>query len=123
MQRVMGSIAPEYMQGVYQKWNEIVNSNEGEALKKIIKQKHADYTLAVKENQKNLYREISEYFLTIRYNKENKHSCVCPMVVIFCIAILTKLCYNTTIKFSILTNRKEVVPMSQKIATRFSPPA
>ena len=27
-----------------------------------IKQKHADYTLAVKENQKNLYREISEYF-------------------------------------------------------------
>ena len=36
MQRVMGSIAPGYMQGVYQKWNEIVNSNEGEALKKII---------------------------------------------------------------------------------------
>lgn len=27
-----------------------------------IKQKCADYTLAVKENQKNLYREISEYF-------------------------------------------------------------
>ena len=27
-----------------------------------IKQKRADYTLAVKENQKNLYREISEYF-------------------------------------------------------------
>lgn len=27
-----------------------------------IKQKHADYTLAVKENQKNLYRKISEYF-------------------------------------------------------------
>ncbi|TGY86597.1 hypothetical protein E5329_28115 [Petralouisia muris] len=25
-------------------------------------QKRADYTLAVKENQKNLYREISEYF-------------------------------------------------------------
>ena len=36
MQRVMGSIAPEYMQNVYQKWNEIVNSKEGEALKKII---------------------------------------------------------------------------------------
>ena len=27
-----------------------------------IKQKRADYTLAVKENQKNLYREISGYF-------------------------------------------------------------
>lgn len=36
MQRVMGSIAPEYMQNVYQKWNETVNSNEGEALKKNI---------------------------------------------------------------------------------------
>ncbi len=36
MQRVMGSIAPEYMQNVYQKWNETVNSNEGEALKKTI---------------------------------------------------------------------------------------
>lgn len=126
------------MQNVYKKWNELVNSNEGETLKKIIcidgktmrgnkskeqkanhivsawcdmggfclgqkkveeksneitaipqlldtiqvkgcvitvdamgtqteivekiKQKRADYTLAVKENQKNLYREISEYF-------------------------------------------------------------
>lgn len=36
IQRVMGSIAPEYMQGVYKKWNELINSNEGEALKKII---------------------------------------------------------------------------------------
>ena len=36
MQRVMGSIAPEYMQGVYNKWHELVNSNEGETLKKII---------------------------------------------------------------------------------------
>lgn len=36
MQRVMGSIAPEFMQRVYQKWNEIVNSREREALKKII---------------------------------------------------------------------------------------
>ena len=36
IQRVMGSIAPEYMQRVYQKWNELVNSNEGETLKKII---------------------------------------------------------------------------------------
>ena len=138
MQMVMGSIAPEYMQNVYKKWNELANSNEGETLKKIIcidgktmrgnkskeqkanhivsawcdidgfclgqkkveeksneitaipqlldtiqvkgcvvtvdamgtqteivekiKQKRADYTLAVKENQKNLYREISEYF-------------------------------------------------------------
>lgn len=148
MQRVMGSIAPEYMQGVYQKWNEIVNSNEGEVLKKIIcidgktmrgnkfkdqkanhivsawcdrdgfclgqkkveeksneitaipqlldiiqvkgsvitidamgtqteivekiKQKRADYTLAVKENQKNLYREIREYFGDMEFLKEMK---------------------------------------------------
>ena len=36
MQRVMGSIAPEYMQNVYKKWNELANSNEGETLKKII---------------------------------------------------------------------------------------
>ena len=36
VQRVMGSIAPEYMQNVYKKWNELVNSNEGETLKKII---------------------------------------------------------------------------------------
>ena len=35
MQRVMGSIAPEYMQGVYNKWHELVNSNEGETLKKL----------------------------------------------------------------------------------------
>lgn len=35
MQRVMGSIAPEYMQGVYNKWNELVNSNEGEHSKKL----------------------------------------------------------------------------------------
>ena len=34
MQRVMGSIAPEYMQNVYKKWNELVNGNEGETLKK-----------------------------------------------------------------------------------------
>jgi len=148
MQRVMGSIAPEYIQGVYKKWNELVNSREGEALKKIIcidgktmrgnkskeqkanhivsawcdmdgfclgqkkveeksneitaipqlldaiqvkgcvitvdamgtqteivekiKQKSADYTLAVKENQKNLYREISEYFGEEEFLKEIK---------------------------------------------------
>lgn len=30
----MGGIAPEYMQNVYKKWNELVNSNEGETLKK-----------------------------------------------------------------------------------------
>ena len=34
MQMVMGSIAPEYMQNVYKKWNELANSNEGETLKK-----------------------------------------------------------------------------------------
>lgn len=37
-----------------------------------IKQKHADYTLAVKENQKNLYREISEYFEDVELLKEIK---------------------------------------------------
>lgn len=148
IQRVMGNIAPGYMQGVYKKWNELVNSKEGETLKKIIcidgktmrgnkskkqkanhivsawcdmdgfclgqkkveeksneitaipklldtiqvkgsvitidamgtqteiaekiKQKRADYTLAVKENQKNLYKEISEYFETEEFLKEIK---------------------------------------------------
>lgn len=28
------NIAPEYMRGVYKKWNELVNSNKGETLKK-----------------------------------------------------------------------------------------
>lgn len=138
IQRVMGMIDPAYMQKIYEKWNELVNNNEGEKLKKIIsidgktmrsnktatqkanhivsawcdeegfcmgqqvvdeksneitaipklletinvkgcvvtidamgtqteiaetiKNKRGDYTLAVKENQKNLYTEISEYF-------------------------------------------------------------
>lgn len=35
IQRVMGSIAPEHMQSVYGKWNELVNSNEGENLKRL----------------------------------------------------------------------------------------
>lgn len=150
IQRVMGSIAPEHMQNVYGKWNELVNSNEGEKLKKIIcidgktmrgnkskkqkanhivsawcdmdgfclgqkkveeksneitaipqlldaiqikgcivtidamgtqteivkkiKQKRADYTLAVKENQKNLYREIREYFEDGELLKEIKNN-------------------------------------------------
>ncbi len=148
MQRVMGSIAPEYMQGVYKKWNRLVSRNEGETLKKIIcidgkpmrgnkskeqkanhivsawcdmdgfflgqkkveeksngiiaipqlldaiqakggiitidimgtqteiaekiKQKRADYMLAVKENQKNLYNEIKEYFEDVEFLKEIK---------------------------------------------------
>ena len=37
-----------------------------------IKQKQADYTLAVKENQKNLYMEISEYFEDEELLKELK---------------------------------------------------
>lgn len=37
-----------------------------------IKQKHADYTLAVKENQKKLYQEISEYFEDDELLKEIK---------------------------------------------------
>ena len=36
MQRVMGSIAPEYIQNVYKKWNGLTDSSEGETLKKII---------------------------------------------------------------------------------------
>lgn len=34
IQRVMGNIVPEYMQNVYKKWNELVNSNEREHSKK-----------------------------------------------------------------------------------------
>ncbi len=138
IQRVMGNISPQYMQNLYEKWNELISSNEGEKLKKIIcidgktmrgnkvkdgkpnhivsawcdedgfclgqkavseksneitaipqlldtlnikgnivtidaigtqkeiaekiKNKRADYVLAVKENQRNLYSEISEFF-------------------------------------------------------------
>lgn len=138
IQRVMGMIDPKCIQEIYEKWNELVNSNKGEKLKKIInidgktmrsnksarqkanhivsawcdedgfcmgqqlvneksneitaipklletinvkgcvvtidamgtqtaiaeaiRNKRGDYTLAVKENQENLYREISEYF-------------------------------------------------------------
>ena len=36
IERVMGMIDPAYMQKIYEKWNELVNSNEGEKLKKII---------------------------------------------------------------------------------------
>lgn len=36
IQRVMGNIEPSYIQRIYKKWNELVNSNEGEKLKKII---------------------------------------------------------------------------------------
>lgn len=39
-----------------------------------IKQKYADYTLAVKENQKNLYREISGFFGDMEFLKEMKSS-------------------------------------------------
>lgn len=150
IQRVMGNIAPEYMQGVYEKWNELASSNEGEKLKKIIsidgktmrgnkserqkanhivsawcdtdgfclgqkkvdeksneitaipqlletihikgsvitidamgtqteiaekiREKRADYTLAVKENQKNLYAEISEYFEDGEFLREIKEN-------------------------------------------------
>ncbi|MBR1736324.1 MAG: ISAs1 family transposase [Firmicutes bacterium] len=150
IQRVMGMIDPAYMQKIYEKWNELVNSNEGEKLKKIIcidgktmrgnrtetqkpnhivsawsdadgfclgqkavdeksneitaipellktinvkgcvitidamgtqtdiaeaiKGKHADYTLAVKENQHNLYTEISEYFEDKEFLEEIKNN-------------------------------------------------
>lgn len=150
IQRVMGNIEPKYMQGIYEKWNELANSNEGEKLKKIIcidgktmrgnkskdqkanhivsawcdmdgfclgqkkvdeksneitaipelldtirvrgsvvtidamgtqteiadkiREKKADYTLAVKENQKNLYEEISEYFQDNELLKEIKRN-------------------------------------------------
>ena len=39
-----------------------------------IKQKRADCMLAVKENQKNLYREISEYFGNGEFLREIKDS-------------------------------------------------
>ncbi len=39
-----------------------------------IKQKCADYTLSIKENPKNLYMEISEYFWDMEFLKEMKNS-------------------------------------------------
>ena len=41
IQRVMAAIDPKYMQAVVIEWNEIINSNEGEKLKKINPQKHS----------------------------------------------------------------------------------
>jgi len=146
LQRVMGSIDPRHMQKLYEKWNGLLSTDEGEKLKKIIcidgktmrgngnrnqkpnhivsawsdedgfclgqkaveeksneitaipqlldtvnvkgdiitidamgtqtaiaekiKSKRADYVLAVKENQKNLYSEISEYFSEKEFPEE-----------------------------------------------------
>lgn len=146
IQRVMGSINPQHMQKLYEKWNGLLSTDEGEKLKKIIcidgktmrgngtrgqkpnhivsawsdedgfclgqktveeksneitaipqlldavnvkgnvitidamgtqtaiaekiKAKKAEYVLAVKENQKNLYEEISEYFEDEGFLKE-----------------------------------------------------
>ena len=150
IQRVMGNIAPQHMQKLYEKWNDLLSTDEGEKLKKIIcidgktmrgngnryhKPNHivsawsdddgfclgqkaieeksneitaipqlldtinikgnvvtidamgtqtaiaekirsarADYVLAVKENQKNLYTEIAEYFEDEEFRKEIKNS-------------------------------------------------
>jgi len=148
LQRVMGNIDPQHMQDLYGKWNEMLSTDEGEKLKKIIcidgktmrgngsknqrpnhivsawsdedgfclgqkaveeksneitaipqlleainvkgnvitidamgtqtaiagkiRSKRADYVLSVKENQKNLYAEISEYFEDEELLKEIK---------------------------------------------------
>lgn len=150
IQRVMGMIEPSCLQKIYEKWNELVNSNEGEKLKKIIcidgktmrgnttatqkpnhivsawcdtdgfclgqeaveeksneitaipklldtinvkgsvitidamgtqtaiaekiRAKRADYTLAVKENQRKLFEEVSEYFEDEELLKEVKEN-------------------------------------------------
>ena len=138
IQRVMGLVSPEILQQLYQKWQELLNKNEGELIKKVIcidgktmqgnrcgerkpchvvsawskedgfclgqkvveeksneitaipelfekiqvkgqivtidamgtqkeiaekiKKKRADYVLALKGNQKNLYEDVKEYF-------------------------------------------------------------
>ncbi len=36
IQRVMGNINPQHLQGLYQKWNDMLSTDEGEKLKKII---------------------------------------------------------------------------------------
>lgn len=148
LQRVMGNIDPQHMQNLYEKWNALLSTDEGEKLKKIIcidgktmrgngnrhqkpnhivsawsdedgfclgqkaveeksneitaipqlldtvrvkghvitidamgtqtaiaekiKAKRADYVLSVKESQKNLYTEISEYFADDDLLKETK---------------------------------------------------
>jgi len=149
LQRVMGNINPQHLQKLYEKWNALLSTDEGEKLKKIIRidgktmrgngnrnqkpnhivsawsdedgfclgqkaveeksneitaipqlldavnvkgnvitidamgtqtaiaakirSKRADYVLAVKENQKNLYTEISEYFEDEEFLKEIKN--------------------------------------------------
>lgn len=148
IRRVMGMINPEYLQQLQNKWNELISSNEGEALKKIInidgktmrsskqkdkkphhvvsawskddgfclgqkvveeksneitaipklldqinikgyiitidamgtqtaiaekiKENKGDYVLAVKENQKNLYENIKEYFFDDEFKSKIK---------------------------------------------------
>ena len=44
------------------------------AIAEKIKSKRADYVLAVKENQKNLYEEISEYFEDSEFLKKIKEN-------------------------------------------------
>lgn len=49
-------------------------SNEITAIAEKIKQKRADYVLALKENQKNLYKDIKEYFENGEFRKEIEKS-------------------------------------------------
>ncbi len=58
IQRVKGLISPEVLQQLYSKWQELLNSKEGEKIKK----NRADYVLALNRNQKNLYEVAKEYF-------------------------------------------------------------
>lgn len=150
IRRVMGMINPQYIQQLYLRWNDLLSSNDGEKLKKIIcidgktvcgsarkeqkpqhivsawskedgfclgqkaveeksneitaipklinqinvkghvitidamgtqtaiaeqiKKSRADYVLAVKENQKNLYNEISEYLQDEEFKRNIKTS-------------------------------------------------
>ena len=111
IRRVMGMISPEIMQQLYGKWQERLDKNDGELLKKIIcidgktmcsnkrgeekashivsawskedgfclgqkavagkiRQKRADYVLALKKNQYTMYEDVKEYFSNEEFQKE-----------------------------------------------------
>ena len=146
IQRVMGLLSPEILQQLYNKWQELLNENEGELIKKVIcidgktvrsnkregqkpshvisawskedgfclgqkaveeksneitaipelldkiqikgqiltidamgtqteiaekiKKKRAEYVLALKENQRNLYKDVKDYFAEGEFRKE-----------------------------------------------------
>ena len=64
IERVMGMIDPAYMQKIYEKWNELVNSNDGEKLKKIISVDGKTMRGNATATQKAMYYNVLHFILS-----------------------------------------------------------